>query len=67
MTTGVPEYFDAFVCYTHQDFEFVRQMMHKLETVHGLKLCIVSRDLMPGCAEYVIMAKLIQERLDINK
>lgn len=60
--TGVEEHFDAFVCYTTEDFDFVRQMMYRLEKVEGLKLCITHRDLMPGASKYVIMAKLIEER-----
>ena len=63
--TGIREYFDAFVCYTSENFSFVKQMMMMLEGRHGLKLCITNRDLMPGTAKYTTIAKLIEERYRI--
>jgi myeloid differentiation primary response protein MyD88 len=62
VATDKPEYFDAFVCYTSSDFDFVKEMMNKLEGVHGLKLCIPQRDLVAGCAYHVVMTELIKER-----
>lgn len=60
--TGIPEYFDAFVCYSHTDFDWVRTMMIELENKKGLKLCIPGRDLMAGTSKYSAIAQLIKDR-----
>ena len=60
--TGVVELFDAFVCYSYPDMNFVKQMIQHLEGIHGLKLCIHARDLLPGTSKHTVTAKLIEER-----
>ncbi|ELT91256.1 hypothetical protein CAPTEDRAFT_182573 [Capitella teleta] len=59
---GDLEYFDAFVCYTHSDFEWLRTMMFEMEKKRGLKLCIIGRDLIGGTCKYSAISKLIKER-----
>ena len=60
--TGKADYYDAFVCYVHSDFWFVRQLMRMMEEVHGMKLCVIERDLMPGTSRYTAIAKLMEDR-----
>nr|UCK81535.1 myeloid differentiation primary response protein MyD88 [Arenicola marina] len=60
--TGLPEYFDAFVCYTHDDILFVKEMTKMLEDRHGLRLCIPERNVVPGCSHYTTISYLIEKR-----
>lgn len=62
---GMPQFFDAFVCYSPQgeDLVFVKEMITKLESPpHNLKLFVPWRDDLPGGARYVIDARLIEMR-----
>ena len=64
MANGQRQYYDAFVCYTHDDSEFVQEMRHRLEDCHGIKLCIPARDLLAGSARETVLAHLIKERYE---
>ncbi|XP_048727057.1 myeloid differentiation primary response protein MyD88-like [Ostrea edulis] len=62
---GMPQYFDAFVCYSPigEDLTFVKEMITKLESPpHNLKLFVPWRDDLPGGSRYVIDARLIEMR-----
>ncbi|XP_061180781.1 myeloid differentiation primary response protein MyD88-like [Saccostrea echinata] len=62
---GMPQYFDAFVCYSPigEDLTFVKEMITKLENPpHNLKLFVPWRDDLPGGSRYVIDARLIEMR-----
>ncbi|XP_022082019.1 myeloid differentiation primary response protein MyD88-like [Acanthaster planci] len=61
--SGPPEVFDAYVCFTDADREFVKEMMTVLEKEpYNLKLCIDFRDLVPGGSYSTITAELIENR-----
>ncbi|XP_038078117.1 myeloid differentiation primary response protein MyD88-like [Patiria miniata] len=61
--SGPPEVFDAYVCFTYADSEFVKEMMAVLEKEpYNLKLCIDFRDLVPGGSYSTITAELIENR-----
>jgi len=61
--TGRMRHFDAFVCYTAADEQFVyHEMIANLENVHGLTLCVKERDTVGGGAKYEDMAKIIKTR-----
>lgn len=55
-------HFDAFVCYTAADASFVRDMIHNLEDIHGLRLFITERNMVAGGANFVMLAELIKSR-----
>lgn len=58
-----PELFDAFICYCHNDFDFVFEMIRQLEqTDHNLKLCVFDRDVLPGTCVWTIASELIEKR-----
>lgn len=60
---GVPEYFDAFICYCQADIEFVHEMIRQLEqTEYKLKLCVFDRDVLPGSCIWTISSELIENR-----
>ncbi|XP_035981048.1 myeloid differentiation primary response protein MyD88 [Fundulus heteroclitus] len=60
---GAPEMFDAFICYCHNDFEFVHEMIRELEqTDYKLKLCVFDRDVLPGSCVWTITSELIEKR-----
>ncbi|KAK6299458.1 hypothetical protein J4Q44_G00294910 [Coregonus suidteri] len=60
---GVPELFDAFICYCLSDFDFVHEMIQQLEqTDHKLKLCVFDRDVLPGSCVWTITSELIEKR-----
>ncbi|KAF8784652.1 Myeloid differentiation primary response like protein [Argiope bruennichi] len=60
--TGEPTYYDAYISYAHEDFEFVYNLVGYLEA-NGFKLFIRSRDLLAGHFEYETDMQLIQERI----
>ena len=62
METGRKIYFDAFVCYTAADAEFVKEMLYNLENIHGLRLCLKERDMVAGGADNVMLAELVKSR-----
>ncbi|XP_062335033.1 myeloid differentiation primary response protein MyD88 [Osmerus eperlanus] len=60
---GMPELFDAFICYCQSDFTFVNEMIQQLEqTEHKLKLCVFDRDVLPGSCVWTITSELIEKR-----
>lgn len=60
---GVPELFDAFICYCQSDFNFVHEMIKQLEqTEYKLKLCVFDRDVLPGSCVWTITSELIEKR-----
>ncbi|XP_005722759.1 myeloid differentiation primary response protein MyD88 [Pundamilia nyererei] len=60
---GVPEMFDAFICYCQSDFAFVHEMIRELEqTDYKLKLCVFDRDVLPGSCVWTITSELIEKR-----
>ncbi|XP_052354264.1 myeloid differentiation primary response protein MyD88 [Oncorhynchus keta] len=60
---GIPEMFDAFICYCQSDFDFVHEMIQQLEqTDHKLKLCVFDRDVLPGSCVWTITSELIEKR-----
>jgi len=60
--TGRKIYFDAFVCYTADDIDFVKEMLYNLENIHGLSLCLKDRNMVAGGAQNVLLAELIKSR-----
>ncbi|OWF49944.1 myeloid differentiation primary response protein MyD88-like [Mizuhopecten yessoensis] len=61
---GCPQYYDVFVCWNSEsvsDARFVEKMATKLEDNH-FKLCIPTRDDLPGQAQYHSYATLIKIR-----
>ncbi|KAG7488657.1 hypothetical protein MATL_G00037230 [Megalops atlanticus] len=62
-TGGMPELFDAFICYCQSDIEFVHEMIRQLEqTDYKLKLCVFDRDVLPGTCVWTITSELIEKR-----
>ncbi|XP_034998798.1 myeloid differentiation primary response protein MyD88 isoform X2 [Hippoglossus stenolepis] len=60
---GVPELFDAFICYCQSDIEFVHEMIRELEQTNcKLKLCVFDRDVLPGSCVWTITSELIEKR-----
>lgn len=60
---GMPERFDAFICYCQNDFQFVHEMIRELEqTEYKLKLCVFDRDVLPGSCVWTITSELIEKR-----
>uniref|UniRef100_A0A3B5LMS0 Myeloid differentiation primary response protein MyD88 n=1 Tax=Xiphophorus couchianus TaxID=32473 RepID=A0A3B5LMS0_9TELE len=60
---GIPEMFDAFICYCQSDFEFVLEMIRELEqTEYNLKLCVFDRNVLPGSCVWTITSELIERR-----
>lgn len=60
---GIPEMFDAFICYCKSDFPFVHEMIQQLEhTDYRLKLCVFDRDVLPGSCVWSITSELIEMR-----
>ncbi|XP_078254514.1 myeloid differentiation primary response protein MyD88 [Rhinoraja longicauda] len=60
---GMPDYFDAFICYCQADIEFVHEMIRQLEqTDYKLKLCVFDRDVLPGSCIWTITSELIEKR-----
>lgn len=60
---GMPELFDAFICYCHSDYQFVNKMIQQLEqTEYNLKLCVFDRDVLPGGCIWTITSELIEKR-----
>uniref|UniRef100_A0A8C5DPC3 Myeloid differentiation primary response protein MyD88 n=1 Tax=Gouania willdenowi TaxID=441366 RepID=A0A8C5DPC3_GOUWI len=60
---GLPEKFDAFICYCKSDFGFVYEMIRELEqTQYKLKLCVFDRDVLPGSCVWTITSELIERR-----
>lgn len=62
MFNGRETYYDAFICYTREDLEFVRMLIRELEDKQGLKLFVPGRDDLPGDAEHTVTAFLIEKR-----
>ncbi|XP_071942364.1 myeloid differentiation primary response protein MyD88-like [Antedon mediterranea] len=61
--SGPIETFDAFVCFTIDDRQFVKEMMKHLEShPFNMKLCVAFRDLVPGAAWMTTSAELIGKR-----
>lgn len=67
LNPGVPEMFDAFICYCQSDFAFVHEMIRELEqTDYKLKLCVFDRDVLPGSCVWTITSELIEKRWDTD-
>lgn len=67
LNAGVPEMFDAFICYCQSDFAFVHEMIRELEqTDYKLKLCVFDRDVLPGSCVWTITSELIEKRWDTD-
>ncbi|XP_067942185.1 myeloid differentiation primary response protein MyD88-like [Watersipora subatra] len=62
LKTGKKEYFDAFTSYHTNDWEFLQELIERLEKERGFKLCIPDRDLCAGLIENDATAKLIKSR-----
>ncbi|XP_067887530.1 myeloid differentiation primary response protein MyD88 [Heterodontus francisci] len=61
--TGVPELFDAFICYCQADIGFVHEIIKQLEqSEYKLKLCVFDRDVLPGSCVWTISSELIEKR-----
>ncbi|XP_033624770.1 myeloid differentiation primary response protein MyD88-like [Asterias rubens] len=61
--SGPPEIFDAYVCFTDIDSDFVKEMISVLENEpYNLKLCVDFRDLVPGGSYSTVTAELIENR-----
>ncbi|KAL4657151.1 myeloid differentiation primary response protein MyD88 [Arapaima gigas] len=60
---NTPELFDAFICYSQSDVEFVHEMIKQLEqSERPLKLCVFDRDVLPGTSVCTIAGELIEKR-----
>ncbi|XP_043923142.1 myeloid differentiation primary response protein MyD88 [Protopterus annectens] len=60
---GMPELFDAFICYCRADISFVHEMIKQLEqSSFRLKLCVFDRDVLPGTCVWTITSELIEKR-----
>uniref|UniRef100_T1J4H3 TIR domain-containing protein n=1 Tax=Strigamia maritima TaxID=126957 RepID=T1J4H3_STRMM len=61
-TAQTIQHYDAYVCYTDEDKEFVDMLSANLEG--NFKLCIKDRDLLGGVFEHKAIIELIQERCE---
>lgn len=58
-----PQHYDAFLLFADEDQDFAMQIMDRMETEYGLKLCLRDRDLVGGLTfEHEAIMRLIARR-----
>lgn len=58
-----PQYYDAFLLYTDDDFNFAMEIVDRLENGYQMKLCLKDRNLIGGLTfEHEAIMRLIAER-----